>query len=168
MLTLGQLGPWGGQGFVPGGITILRPETMQWETILATPGDADLMTSTLSEEVEPGSTLEYAQGSELYPPFGFGVPGLPINVGIPTDVGGSVGGHLMLSVVPASQYTWQHFSTTTLGEVRHTIGLSNGATGPLSPIVIGKQNAVDRDGNRWLPVVRIANDNNRSGGGGSW
>lgn len=169
-LMAGEFGPWAGQGFVPGGITILRPDTMQWETITAVPGDADLTQSTLGDEVAPGSTLEYAQGSELYAGGGFGyqqfgeVQGLPVTGGIPSGAGG---GHVLASVVPAGVYTYVNFVETDLGEVRLTQGDSNGATGPLSPITMGTGlMAVDKDGNKWLPQVRFDSWKDGSGPGG--
>lgn len=159
MLITGALGPWAGQGFVPGGITILRPDTMQWETILGDPGDADLMTSTLGSPVQASSTWSEPTVEEQALVDAFlgdaGVHGLETGVGITTTVGGSFG-HPLLSSVSAANYTYLDFVNTTLGEIRVTEGLSNGSTGPLSPIRNGpNRDEVDKDGNVWLPVVRM-------------
>lgn len=159
MLLAGQLGPWAGQGFVPGGITILRPDTMQWETIVGDAGDAALMHSTLGDPVEAGSTLEPASPRDLelsgYVAEG-GVPaGLPTTGGQAPGVPGGIP-HVLFSVVPASSYTVEDFTRTALGAVRITEGQGN-ATGPLSPIRIGSGlDEVDQDGNLWLPRVRFS------------
>lgn len=146
-LLRGELGPWGGQGFVPGGITILRPDTMQWETIKYVPGSAELTESTLGDPVEMGSTVEWANEVDL---------GLQVNLGLGSSVEASSGmPKVMASVIPATSYTAVDLPRTELGEIRMTHGISNGATGPLSPIRMGSQNAVDRDGNLWFPVVRM-------------
>lgn len=168
LLTLGALGPWAGQGFVPGGITILRPDTMQWETIVADPGDAALMHSTLGDPVEPGSTLEPASPRDMelsgYEPQGALPLGLPVTSGVTAGVSGGVP-HVMASVIPASSYTIADFTRTGLGTVRMSEGLSNGASGPLSPIRMGLDTAVDTDGNLWFPKVRMGGIDSRGEGG---
>lgn len=154
-LMAGEFGPWAGQGFVPGGITILRPEGF-WETITAVPGDADLTESVQGPAVNMAGLLdptdvELALVEEF---LGVAVPGLPVTVGLPSSVGG--GGHVMASVVPAGQYTYLDFVQTDLGQVRMSEGTSNGVSGPLSPIRMGERRMeVDKDGNKWLPVVRF-------------
>lgn len=151
MLLAGALGPWAGQGFVPGGITILRPDTMQWETIVADAQDADLMHSTLGDPVDPSTTWEEATEEDKLL-----VEGLTTSMGIAPTVGGGSFGHVMASVVPASQYVIADFVRTELGQIRLTEGISNGSSGPLSPIRNGAaRNVVDKDGVPWLPVVRM-------------
>lgn len=171
MLVLGQLGPWAGQGFVPGGITILRPDTMQWETIVADPEDADLMHSELSDPVDPSTTWSAPTAGEQAHIDAFladaGVHGIATGVGLAPSVGSGFG-HAMASAIPASQYTYVDFIRTTLGEIRLTLGTSNGVSGPLSPIKMGRGlQQVDKDGVKWLPVVRMQNER-QTGGGGSW
>lgn len=166
-LLAGELGPWGGQAFVgDDGIMILRPDTMQWETIRAMAGDATLTNSTLGNPVEMGSTLEWANEDDI---------GLQTGMGMTTSVGGSQGGmgHAQAAVVSAQSYSYLDFVRTELGEIRLTEGQSNGATGPLSPIRNGQaRDAVDKDGNVWLPVVRFggvdAERRGPSGPGGMW
>lgn len=168
MLVAGQLGPWAGQGFVPGGITILRPDTMQWETIVGDPGDAALMHSELGDPVEAGSSLEPASPRDMelsgYVETG-GIPqGLPITTGVTGGVQGAAP-HVLASVIPASAYVIADFTRTALGAIRMSEGLSNGVSGPLSPIRIGNDQAVDKDGVPWLPVVRIGGIDSRGEGG---
>lgn len=153
-LMAGEFGPWAGQGFVPGGITILRPEGF-WETMTAVAGDADLTEAVQGEPVNLASLLDPTQGEadQVEAFLGAGVPGLPISMGIASGVGG--GGNVMASVVPAAAYTYLDFVSTDLGQIRMTVGRSNGSTGPLSPIKIGQLTSVDKDGNKWFPVVRM-------------
>lgn len=154
-LMLGELGPWAGQGFVEGGITILRPDTMQWETITFLPGDAKLTNSVLSPRVSASTTWldPTDEEAELVDEFlNAGIQGLETGVGLPAGAGG----HVMATVVPAQQYATADFVRTDLGMVRLTEGVSNGADGPLSPIRMGeRRQEVDKDGNVWLPIVRF-------------
>lgn len=166
-LMAGEFGPWAGQGFVPGGITILRPDTGQWETITAVPGDADLTESVVGPPQNMASLLDPTnEEMDLVSEFlDAGVEGLPVTVGIPSGVGG--GGGVLASVVPAGAYTYLNFVTTDLGEVRLTQGDSNGVSGPLSPILMGTGlTAVDKDGAKWLPEVRMTSWFEGSGPGG--
>lgn len=170
MLMSGLLGPWAGQGFVPNGITILRPDTMQWETIVGDPGDAALMHSELGDPVEAGSSLEPASPRDMelsgYEPQGALPLGLPVTSGVTGGLSGGGGvPHVQASVIPASSYQIADFVRTSLGTVRMTEGLSNGATGPLSPIRIGLDTAVDVDGNLWFPKVRMGGIDARGEGG---
>lgn len=176
-LIAGDFGPWGGQSFVgTDAISILRPDTMQWETIRAMPGDAGLTESTLGDEQMMGSTLEWANSEDMtlsgYDPAGSStfVSGLTPTAG--PGIGGGIG-HPSASVVSAQNYSYLDFVRTDLGEIRLTEGLSNGSTGPLSPIRNGpNRDEVDKDGNLWLPVVRIggvdAERRGPSGPGGMW
>lgn len=172
MLISGQLGPWAGQGFVPGGITILRPDTGQWETILGVPGDADLMTSTLGDPVDISGLLDPTD-AEQEMVNGFLDAGGGLGGTIAGSGGGGGAGHPVASVVTAQNYTIQDFTRTELGEIRLTEGQSNGANGPLSPIRAGTNaTEVDKDGNLWLPRVRFggvdAERRGPSGPGGMW
>lgn len=154
-LIAGELGPWAGQGFVPGGITILRPDTMQWETILAVPGDADLTYSTLSAPVDTSSLLDPTD-AETEMVNAFLDAGAPGGGGLAAGTGVGGLGRPAAAVVSAQSYQIADFVRTDLGEIRLTEGMSNGATGPLSPIRNGPaRDAVDKDGNVWLPVVRF-------------
>lgn len=144
-LASGEFGEWAGQGFVDGGITILRPGTWQWETITFVPGSAELMSSELSDPVDPGR-LEFDPTFEL---------GLPVDLGLENVVQPPAMPKVFASVIPAVQYSQDDLPRTVLGEVRMTHGVSNGVSGPLSPIRMGSQNVVDRDGNLWFPVVRM-------------
>lgn len=159
-LMAGEFGPWAGQGFVPGGITILRPDTMQWETITAVAGDADLTESLLGPPANISTLLDPTQAEAdaveawLNAQVEDRVLGLPVTVGIASGLGGIPG--FRAAAVPASQYTYQNFVTTELGEIRISEGTSNGISGPLSPIRMGeRRQEVDKDGNKWLPVVRF-------------
>lgn len=168
-LIAGDFGPWAGQGFVgTDAIQILRPDTMQWETIRAVAGGADLTESTLGHEVQMGSTLEWANEEDTAASgyaSGNQVLGIPPSAG--PGMGGGIG-HPQANVVSAANYGYLDFVRTELGEIRLTIGTSNGATGPLSPIKMGRGlQQVDKDGNKWLPVVRMQNEK-QTGGGGSW
>jgi len=155
-LLAGEFGPWAGQGFVPNGITILRPDTWQWETITIVPGSADLTESVLGDPVD---------ASSLTP--GPDVSGLEVPVGLSTPIAGGFG-RPAPSAVSAQSYSNADFVRTELGEVRLTIGTSNGVSGPLSPIKMGRGlQQVDKDGVKWLPVVRMQNEK-QQGGGGSW
>lgn len=143
-LARGDYGPWAGQGFVPGGITYLDPNTWQWVTIVGTPGSADVE-MTVGDPVDASSLEE-----------GPDVQGLPISAGVTPSVGGGSFGHLNASAVPATSYAIADFTRTSLGEIRMTEGISNGHDGPLSPVRMGEnRQSVDRDGNLWLPVVRM-------------
>jgi len=156
-LARGELGPWGGQGFIPGGITVLRPEG-QWENIYYTPGDAATTYSEHSGDPVDVSGLEIAEG------YDGTFTALGGHLG--TSVGGGGPGHPLASVVAADSYGDGDFVRTSLGEVRMTEGLSNGASGPLSPVRMGMaRTSVDRDGNLWFPVVRMGGiDAERKGG----
>lgn len=158
-LARGELGPWGAQGFIPGGITVMRPDG-QWENIYYTPGDADV---TTAEHV--GSPVDVS-GLEIAEDYDGTFTALGGAIGTAVGAGGP--GHPLASVVSAQSYGDADFPNTTLGEIRLTIGTSNGATGPLSPIKMGRGlQQVDPDGNKWLPVVRMQNER-QGGGGGSW
>lgn len=170
LLISGALGPWAGQGLTPNGITILRPDTMQWETITADAEDADLMHSVLSDPVQASSTWsdptrseqqmvdEYLQGMD---------PGITATSGVTSSMPGGSFGHALASVVTASTYSNADFVRTELGDVRLNHGDSNGATGPLSPILLGSGlTAVDKDGNKWLPEVRFKDFGEGQGPGG--
>lgn len=159
-LASGQLGPWGAQGFIPGGITIMRPDG-QWENIYYTPGDADLTTSVHEGEPVDVSGLELDADYE-------GTFLAPLGGALGPAVGGGGPGHVMASVVSAESYGDLDFTRTELGMIRRTEGISNGATGPLSPIRMGeKRNVVDQDGNPWFPQVRFDGvDAERQGGTG--
>lgn len=143
-LLNGEFGEWAGQGFVPGGITILRPGTWQWETITVVPGSADLTESVLGDPVD-ASSLE----------LGPNVQGLEVPLGLSTPMSGGFG-RPSASAVSAQAYSNADFVRTELGQIRMTVGISNGATGPLSPIKMGSLQAVDKDGNLWFPVVRMS------------
>lgn len=158
-LANGELGPWGAQGFIPGGITIMRPDG-QWENIYYTPGDANL---TYSEQVGEPVDVSGLELDESYE----GTFLSPLGGAIGTSTGAGGPGHVLASVIAADSYGDADFVRTSLGEIRHTEGSSNGVSGPLSPVRMGeKRNAVDRDGNPWFPVVRFHGvDAERSGGG---
>lgn len=158
-LAAGELGPWGAQGFIPGGITVMRPDG-QWENIYYTPGDANLTYSEQQGEPVDVSGLEL---NEEYD--GTFVTPLGGALGSGTGAGGP--GHVMASVISAESYGDADFVRTTLGEIRHTEGMSNGVSGPLSPVRMGeKRNVVDTNGVPWFPVVRFHGvDSERHGGG---
>lgn len=165
-LIAGDFGPWGGQSFVgTDAISILRPDTMQWETIRAVAGDADLTEATLGHEVGMGSTLEWASEDDM-DASGYGTGNQTVT-GITPTAGPGMGGigHPSTAVVSALTYADADFVRTELGMVRQTEGLSNGVSGPISPIRFGeKRNVVDRDGNPWFPQVRFDGvDEERSG-----
>lgn len=158
-LMAGDFGPWGGQAFVgTDAISILRPDTMQWETIRGTAGGADLTESVLGPTVQMGSTLEWANEDDMGL-SGYGSDDQNVVLGLTPQVGSGMGGgigHPQTSVVSASNYSYLDFVRTELGEIRLTEGISNGSTGPLSPIRNGPaRDVVDANGVPWLPVVRM-------------